>query len=329
LLVAHARSLLAQCRKREAAEACERAATLFLERGRADRAVEVWRRLSGIYRTLGRHEERIRVLHRRLASVPDDPGGVAHLELAAAFHDAGDDDRALGTYREEVRMHLAAAASEVLSDARAKPGPTRSRVVVALERIVALDPTDVPSRIALARFQLHGRPARALATLLEVLKIERRNVEALRVLDHAFLAVGQFDKAASAYEEIVRADPDAFERNAAHRDDAAPIAELLVRIDAAIAEVKLETALAAARAVVEANPGSIAARLKLKDVFLRLRNPDAAMQEVSRAVAIALEAGDVDHARTLLQVGLRLSPWHRNLREAAVRVTEQTKVFAS
>jgi hypothetical protein len=51
------------------------------------------------------------------------------------------------------------------------------------------------------------------------------------------------------------------------------------------------------------------------------------MANLSRAVTLAIEAGDTDLARGLLQAGFRVEPFHDGLREAAVRVTEHLKVF--
>lgn len=326
--MALARILLAQGRRIEAAEACEDAAAVFVRRERKHRALGVYRRLLGIYKQLGRTEERIRVAKRMLELDPDDVHGEVHVALADAHADAGDVESALAILHDEVRMLEAVAVLEIIGNrASTQKGAAWKRVVGALEKICLLDRKDAASRVKLARYQLLGKPAKALATLLEVLTLDRRNVGALRLIDHAFLAVGQFDKAARTFEEILVVEPAAFDRNSAHRDDGADLAGSFVLIDGTIQAGKFEDALAAARALAEAQPNRIPVRLKLFELFLRAGNQDAAMSELSKAIILALEAGDSDHARLLLQFGFRVAPWHAGLREVAVRVTEHLKIF--
>ncbi|HVO31129.1 MAG TPA: tetratricopeptide repeat protein [bacterium] len=323
-----ARALLSQGRKVEAAEACEEAASLYVKRDRKDRAVAVYRRLLAIYKQMSRHAERVRVAQRMLELEPDDAHGEVHVALADALADAGDVPAALTLLREEVRMLAAVATLEILSNrASVQQGAAWKRTVTALERICALDRKDVGARIALARYQLLGKPARALATLLEVLTLDRRNVDSLRLIDHAFLAVGQFDRAARTYEEIAAVDPRAFDGNAALRDDGADLQGSFMLIDGAMQAGADEDALKAARALVASQPNRIPARRKLFELELHAKNLDAAMEQLSQAIALAIEAGDTDYGRSMLQMGLRVAPWHAGLREAAVRVTEHLKIF--
>ncbi len=323
-----AKSLLVQGRKVEAAEACEDAAAIYVQRENKVRALAVYKRLLRIYTQQGRNAERLRVAKRMLELEPDDPHGEIHVAIADAYTAAGDASSALAILHEEVRMLEAVAMLEILGNrASTQAGSAWKRVVAALERIAHLDRRDVPSRIQLARYQIQGRPAKALATLLEVLTLDRKNIDGLRLIDHAFLAVGHFDKAARTFEEIVSVDASTFERNSAIRDNAEDLAGSFMLIEATLDAGNLDDAIAAARALAEAHPNRIPVHRKLFDLYLRVPNPDAASKDLSRAVALALEAGDRDHARALLQAGLRVAPWNSNLREAAVRVMEHMKIF--
>ena len=326
--VALAKHLLDQGKRVEAAQACEDAARLFIERGKKDRAVGVFRRLLAIYKKMGRFDERVRVARTMLEVLPDDEHGEAHVALADAYADAGDTDGALKILHDEVRMLEAVAMLEVLGNrASIQDGAAWRRVVAALERITQLDRKDIPSRLSLARYQIHGKPAKALATLLEVLTLDRRNVAGLRLIDHAFLAVGQFEKAARTFEEVLAVDPHAFDSTALHRDDGADLVAGFHLIDGAVSGGALDDAFTAARTLLEKNPNRVPMRVKMFELYLRLGNTDSAMAELGKAIAIALEAGDADHARVLLQAGFRVAPWHGGLRESAVRVTEHLRIF--
>lgn len=356
-LVGLAQVLTSQGKKAEAIRVIADAAALHAEQGRAEKAVEVYRRVrkldperidvqerlaeallslgntpealaelrsaSASLASRGETAARLRVLARCVEIAPEGERSRLRVELAEALHQAGRTSEALAAYREEARLLEAVGALEIIGNRGSMQGGATYRLLVEiLERIVAHDPADIDAKLRLGRYQLAGRPARAISTLLSVLAAERRNVRALKLLDHAFLAVGQFDRAALTFDEIRSVDPTAFVGNPDLRDDASQIAPVLVEADALLSEGRLDQAREWVRALVARKPGSIPARLKLQDLYVRTRNVDAAVGEIAVAVALALEAGDKPFARSVLQIGLKLAPFHPGLRESCVRVAE-------
>ncbi|HUR26758.1 MAG TPA: tetratricopeptide repeat protein [Planctomycetota bacterium] len=360
-LVGLAQVFTLQGRKPEAIQVIADAAALHAEAGRLDKAIEVYRRvmkldpqrtdvqerLATILWDSGKHEEalaelraagatytargsvpdRLRVLARCVEYAPEAERSKIRVEYAETLQKAGQTKEALIEYRDEARLLEAIGTLEIIGNRGSMHGGAAYRLLVEiLERVVALDPADVSARLRLGRYQLAGRPARAISTLLSVLAVERRNVNALKLLDHAFLAVGQFDRAALTFDEIRTVDPVAFVGDPNLRDDASQIAPVLAEADVLLSEGRLDQAREWVRALVSRKPGSIPARLKLQDLYVRTGNIDAAIAEISAAVALALEAGDKPHARVVLQVGLKLAPFHPGLRESCVRVAENLDV---
>lgn len=360
-LVGLAQVFTLQGKKADAIQVIADAAALHAEAGRLDKAVEVYRRvlkldsqrtdiqekLATILYESGKHEEglaelrgaaatytargmaedRLRVLARCVQYAPEAERSKMRVEYAETLHKAGRTVEALAEYRDEARLLEAVGVLEIIGNRGSMHGGAAYRLLVEiLERVVALDSSDVNARLRLGRYQLAGRPARAISTLLSVLAVERKNVSALRLLDHAFLAVGQFDRAALTFDEIRSVDATAFVGNPDLRDDASQIAPVLAEADALLAEGRLDQAREWVRALVVRKPGSIPARLKLQDLYVRTGNIDAAVGEISAAAALALEAGDKPHAREVLQVGLKLAPFHPGLRESCVRVAENLDV---
>ena len=356
-LVGLAQVLTLQGRKTEAIPVIADAAALHAEAGRHDKAIEVYRRVlkldpqradvqerlatslqeagrqaealaelraaAASWAGQGRTADRLRVLARCVEIAPEGERSKVRMEYAEMLHTNGHTKDALAEYREEARLLEAVGVLEIIGNRGSMHGGAAYRLLVEiLERIVALDPADVDARLRLGRYQLAGRPARAISTLLSVLAVERRNVRALKLLDHAFLAVGQFDRAALTFDEIRTVDPVAFVGDPNLRDDASQIAPVLAEGDVLLAEGRLDQAREWVRALVIRKPGSIPARLKLQDLYVRTGNIDAAINEISAAVALALEAGDKPHAREVLQTGLKLAPFHPALRESCVRVAE-------
>ena len=357
-LVGLAHVLTSQGKKAEAIEVIAEAAALHAEAGRHDKAIEVYRRVLKLdpgrpdvqerlaavlvdagksqealeelraaaagWTAQNRQDDRLRVLARAVEVAPEGERSKLRTEYAETLHKAGRTKDALAEYREEARLLEAVGSLEIISNRGSMHGGGGAYrlLVEILERIVALDAADIDAKLRLGRYQLAGRPARAISTLLSVLAVERRNVRALKLLDHAFLAVGQFDRAALTFDEIRTVDPVAFVGDPNLRDDASHIAPVLAEADALLAEGRLDQAREWVRALVQRAPGSIPARLKLQDLYVRTGNVDAAIGEISAAVALALEAGDKVHAREVLQTGLKLAPFHPGLRESCVRVAE-------
>ncbi len=359
-LVGLAQALLAQGRKADALEPCERAADLHAENGRADKAIEVYGRVVKIdplrgetlvkladtlhaagrtrdaldrlrdaaeaFRAKDKPKQRLDALKRLLERTPERERSPVRVQIADALSAAGDAAMALRILREESRLLEAVGALEIASQRGSTRSPTYNLLLNVLERIVALDPKDLDAHLRLGRFQLASRPARAIATLQAALKLDRKSVLALKLLDHAFLAVGQFDKAALTFEEVRVLDPAAYRGSPIWGDEEKQLAAVLSEIDAA-AQHNLDEARDKARMLIAARPGSIPARLKMSELFARTANLDAAVAEVTAAVVLALEAGDVLHARVVLQEGLRLSPNHPGMRESCVRVTELLQIL--
>ena len=309
------------------ADAQERLATILWDSGKHEEALPELRAAAATYTSKGQATDRLRVLARCVEYAPEAERSKMRVEYAESLQKAGQTKEALVEYRDEARLLEAVGTLEIIGNRGSMHGGAAYRLLVEiLERIVALDPADVGARLRLGRYQLAGRPARAISTLLSVLAVERRNVSALKLLDHAFLAVGQFDRAALTFDEIRTVDPVAFVGDPNLRDDASQIAPILAEADALLSEGRLDQAREWVRALVSRKPGSIPARLKLQDLFVRTGNIDAAVAEISAAVALALEAGDKAHAREVLQVGLKLAPFHPALRESCVRVAENLDV---
>lgn len=301
----------------------ERLATVLWDSGKHDEALAELKAAAATWTARGQIADRLRVLARCVQYAPEAERSKVRVEYAETLQKANMTKEALVEYRDEARLLEAIGTLDIISNRGSMHGGAHYRLLVEiLERIVALDPADVAARLSLGRYQLAGRPARAISTLLSVLSVERKNVKALKLLDHAFLAVGQFDRAALTFEEIRSVDPAAFHGDPTLRDDASQIVKVLAEADALLAEGRLDQAREWVRALVLRKPGSIPARLKLQDLYVRTGNTDAAIGEISAAVALALEAGDKPHAREVLQVGLKLAPFHPGLRESCVRVAE-------
>lgn len=309
------------------ADVQERLATILWDSGKHDEAMPELRAAAATYAGRGLAADRLRVLARCVEYAPEPERSKMRVEYAETLQKAGQTKEALVEYRDEARLLEAVGTLEIIGNRGSMHGGAAYRLLVEiLERVVALDPADVDARLRLGRYQLAGRPARAISTLLSVLAVERRNVNALKLLDHAFLAVGQFDRAALTFDEIRTVDPVAFIGDPNLRDDASQIAPVLAEADVLLSEGRLDQAREWVRALVSKKPGSIPARLKLQDLYVRTGNTDAAIAEISAAVALALEAGDKPHAREVLQVGLKLAPFHPGLRESCVRVAENLDV---
>lgn len=356
-----AQVLVAQGRRVEAIEQCELVAGLYARAGREDRAVEVYRRILRIdadrpdaheklgellhrigqrdeglaalkaaadaYERKGRNASRLRVLESLMALTPDDRRLPVRVELAECQARAGNTADALAEYR-AVAAALEEPGVTAIVNGRGTPeGAKRYRLLLdVLQRIVALVPDELDAVLKLGRYQMAGRPASAIATLHAAIKLDRRNVTAIKLIDHAFLALGQFERAVVSFDEIKKLDPGAYSMDPAWREEPGPMGPALVMVDVLLQGNRRDDALTQARAIVAKRPGSIPGRLKLKDVFVSLGNVDAAIGEIANAVALALEAGDGGLAREVLQDALRLAPAHPRVRELGIRVAEQLQI---
>ena len=293
---------------------------------RTREALDHLRAAADAFRAKDKPKQRLDALKRLLERTPENERSPVRVQIADALSAAGDNAMALRILREESRLLEAVGALEIMGNRGSTRSATYGLLLNVLERIAQLDPGDVDSLLRLGKYQLAARPARAIATLQAVLKLDRKNVPALKLLDHAFLAVGQFDKSAITFEEIRVLDPNAYRANPIWAEEEKQVAPVLAEIDAS-SQHNLDEARDKARILIQARPGSIPARLKMAELFARTANLDSAVGEITAAVRLALEAGDVPHAREVLQEGLRLAPNHPGLRESCVRVTELLQIL--
>lgn len=351
-------------KKAEAVAECETVAGLYARQGREEKAVEVYRRVLKIdagrgeaHEKLGellnrinrreeglveleaaateyakgeRHEDRLRVLQSLVALAPEEDRGRVRASLGSALLAAGKKSEALQELREAADELEGEGGPLAVINGRARPREAKAYKLLLelLPKIVALVPDDINTILRLGRYQMAGRPSSAIATLHMALKIDRKNVAAIKLIDHAFLALGQFERAVVAFDEIRRIDPTAYETDPGYREEAARFAPAFAEIDVLLSGVpeRPDQAVQVARHLATKFPGSIPARLKLKDVLFRLNQVDAAVSEIAFAVGLALEAGDAALAREVLQDGLRRAPGHPKVRELAVRVAESLRL---
>jgi tetratricopeptide (TPR) repeat protein len=354
-LLGMAKVLTEEGKRVEAIEVCERIADVYVERGREVKAVEVYARVlrldpgrpeshrklgellhrlkrpkeamaqlksaAAAFRQRNHGEDDIPTLRRILELTPEPERSASRIELAEALNKIGRKKEALAEYREEARLLEAVAELEIMGNrGSARGGHAHRQLLEVLARVLQLDPGDVDSLLMQARFQLAGSPAKSLSTLQQVLKIDKTNLSALKLLDNAFLALGQTDKAALAYDQISKLDASYGKR--VHPDPTSLSAEL-AQIDAFMAQDLPHKAMEAARSLVGAHPDSFEARMKLKQLFLKVSDTEGAITELSVLVNLAIASSEIGYARTILQELLRLSPGHPRVRECCVQVAER------
>lgn len=339
-------------------------AGLYARQGREEKAVEVYRRVLKIdagraeaheklgellnrinrreeglveleaaateYGKHGRNADRLRVLQSLVALAPDEERGRLRAAVGGALLAEGRKEEALAELREAANELEGDGGPLAVINGRARPREAKAYKLLLeiLPKIVALVPNDLDTILRLGRYQMAGRPSSAIATLHMALKIDRKNVAAIKLIDHAFLALGQFERAVVAFDEIRRIDPTAYETDPGYREESGRLAPVFMEIDVLLSGVpeRPDQAVQVARHLVTKFPGSIPARLKLKDVLFRLNQIDAAVAEIAFAVGLALEAGDAALAREVLQEGMRRAPGHPKVRELAVRVAESLRL---
>ena len=352
-------------KKAEAVAECETVAGLYARQGREERAVEVYRRVIKIdaaraesheklgellnrinrrdeglaaletaakeYGKQDRPADQLRVMQSLVAVAPEEERGRLRADVAGALLAAGRKDEALAEYREAADDLEGDGGPLAVINGRAKPREAKAYKLLleVLPKIIAMVPDDLETILRLGRYQMAGRPSLAIATLHMALKIDRQNVAAIKLIDHAFLALGQFERAVVAFDEIRRIDPAAYETDPGYREEVGRLAAVFAEVDVLLggSPERPDQAVQVARHLVTKFPGSIPARLKLKDVLFRLNQLDAAVSEIAFAVGLALEAGDAALAREVLQDGMRRAPSHPKVRELAVRVAESLRLI--
>ena len=359
-----AQVLVLQGKKAEAVAECETVAGLYARQGREEKAVEVYRRVIKIdparaeaheklgellnrinrqgeglasletaaaaYGTQDRLADRLRVLQSLVAVAPEEERGRLRADVAGALLIAGKKLEALTEYREAADELEGDGGPLAVINGRSRPREAKAYKLLLeiLPKIIAMAPDDIETILRLGRYQMAGRPSSAIATLHMALKLDRNNVAAIKLIDHAFLALGQFERAVVAFDEIRRIDPSAYETDAGYREEVGRLAPVFAEVDVLLGGTpeRPDQAVQVARHLVTKFPGSIPARLKLKDVLFRLNQLDAAVAEIAFAVGLALEAGDAALAREVLQDGMRRAPGHPKVRELAVRVAESLRL---
>ena len=344
-------------RKKEAIEKCERIADLYVENGRQTKAVEIYARIlkldpnrpqahakiGDLLLKLGRPQEAM-IAFRKAASVwrernlgddvdtlrrllevsPENERTSHRIELADALAKQGKTAQALVELREESRLLEALAELEIMGNRgnTRGGGNAQKNLVKVLQRVTSLDGNDLESYVKLARFLLASAPAKALSALQAALRLDRTNVPALKLLDNAFLALGQTDKALLAFDQLRKVQPAYGERT--KRDSAlGRIEGELELIDEFLSKELPHKAMDVARALVAKHPDSYDARLELKELYLKTSDPEGAITELCVVVLQALEQAELPFARAVLQDAMRLNPTHPRVREACVRMAER------
>jgi tetratricopeptide (TPR) repeat protein len=188
--------------------------------------------------------------------------------------------------------------------------PDFDGAVDAYRRAVELNPNDNETRNGYATLLIEARyPERAIKESEQVLRRDPANAAAQMNIGYAYLKIGEFDKAETAYRAAVADDPKS---PAAHYD----LAIALKMKD------QLEAAQKEFRAAIELDPSLAEAHYTLGITYWQLGDFPATKQEMKAAIAarpdyaeahytlgiVLKQSGDLDGALSELREAIRLDP---------------------